>query len=452
MDAVAAATVAPVARAGSGGAGDDNDGSGVVLPPWHIGGGSDAAGSPMGGVLPPWAPLPPVGGVPPSFPVPMPLPLSSATTPRVYHLTTLPVEWDYAPLRVDACPPPAGVNGSAPLRALLPSTRTAFPGKAIFRVTAAPGVGASSPAATVAANRLVGPLLHAVVGEPLTVTVTNGLSTPLALSIPDLGEPSTGGGPPAPPGGSWTATWVVPPSAGPRLGRGRVAAHVYAAADGAASSGLFGVLAVVRDAGDLIPDRSAVGGVRAAGADDETVASLHTFFEARLPPGAGGIAARPVFATVSGYVHCNGPPLVVRPGGVTRLYVAALSDGVTPVAVAGGGGGGTHNRSGGEEGNLGSSGLLLLSPGGTVGGGTADVAGDGVYPGGVTVLEVVGAGGDGGVWGAAAADMAAAGMRARVVTGGGRRTTSAAPWAPDTAPALTSPAETAPWVSTAAAA
>lgn len=160
----------------------------------------------------------------------LPLAAGAAVT-RTYYLAAEEVRWDYTPggkgehQRDNPSDPPGAADTPAP---------QAFPGsryrKAIFREYEDPGF--ERPKARAEGERhlgLLGPILHAEVGDTLRVVFRNNARRPYSLhphgvlyrkdsegaGYPDGTEAAAQGDDAVAPGASYTYTWEVPERAGP---------------------------------------------------------------------------------------------------------------------------------------------------------------------------------------------------------------------------------------------
>jgi FtsP/CotA-like multicopper oxidase with cupredoxin domain len=145
------------------------------------------------------------------------VPAPAGPRTRIYYLAAEDVNWDYAPLRTDPVfgrplPTPWGHQTVYRKQHYVQYTDNSF----------------STPVPQPAWQGILGPMLHAVVGDTMKVVFCNRTETPLSIhphgvryDEADEGavyDPPRGGGDAVPAGGAYTYTWHAIPESGPLPG------------------------------------------------------------------------------------------------------------------------------------------------------------------------------------------------------------------------------------------
>ncbi|KAF6265588.1 Cupredoxin [Scenedesmus sp. NREL 46B-D3] len=249
---------------------------------------------------------------------------------RSYYLAADSIDWDFAPSGKDLCHN-RGFTGPAELYTLQ-GIGTKYK-KAVYRQYNDSSFKDLKPRGPADEHMgLLGPALHAEVGDTIHLVLRNNLDFPINVMA---GGVSSEGAPIVNPGDTYTAKWYVPASAGPPEGGPSTQLWVYRS-----------TVDVVRDtqaglAGPLVIARP--GGLNAAGkpadVDREIYMMLQVFNEANSPfyeenanPHEEALAeldevdaAESVMKyTINGYVFCNTPGLNMTVRERVRWYVSSL--------------------------------------------------------------------------------------------------------------------------------
>lgn len=252
---------------------------------------------------------------------------------RVYYVLAEDVEWNYAPLGTD---PVMGTRLPAPWGLKTVYLKKRFVGYTDGTFTTRLPKPASFG--------ILGPMLHAVVGDTVKVILRNNTQTPVSLHAhgvryapSDEGaayNPRRAGGDSVLPGARYTYTWFVRPEAGPLPGEPSSKVwtyHSHVRGDQDIYDGLVGTL-VVTDPTHARPDGSPDD-------VDQEIPLLWLIFnennhgseiahDADSGPSAESASGAPSDANlkhaINGYFFGNLPGLTMRVGDRVRWYVFAF--------------------------------------------------------------------------------------------------------------------------------
>ena len=243
---------------------------------------------------------------------------ASAPNTRVYYLAAEDVNWDYAPLGRDPVfgqplPPPWGRRTVYRKQHYVQYTDNTFTTKV------------PQPAW----QGILGPMLHAAVGDTLKVVFCNRTEGPLSIhphgvryDPADEGavyDPQRGGGDSVPGGAAYTYTWRAVPESGPLPGEPSSKVwlyHSHVIPDEEVYRGLIGTI-VITDPAHARPDATPDD------VDREFTTLWMVFNESA--PGASEEEAEPNLKhSINGYFFGNLPGLTMNRGDRVRWYIVSL--------------------------------------------------------------------------------------------------------------------------------
>jgi FtsP/CotA-like multicopper oxidase with cupredoxin domain len=236
---------------------------------------------------------------------------------RVYYVAAEDVDWNYAPLGRD---PVMGRPLPAPWGRQTVYHKQHYVGYTDATFT--------TPIPQTPTQGILGPMIHAVVGDTLKIVFQNRTATPVSIHAHgvryapgDEGaayNPRRGGGDSVTPGGRYTYTWFVRPEAGPLPGEpsSKVwAYHSHVQGDQDIYRGLVGTIVVTDPAharADGSPDDV-----------DQEIPLLWLVFNEN-GHGAGGDEEANLKHAINGYFFGNLPGLTMRVSERVRWYTIAF--------------------------------------------------------------------------------------------------------------------------------
>uniref|UniRef100_A0A383V6F7 Plastocyanin-like domain-containing protein n=1 Tax=Tetradesmus obliquus TaxID=3088 RepID=A0A383V6F7_TETOB len=249
---------------------------------------------------------------------------------RTYYLAADSIDWDYAPSGRDLCHN-REFTGAAELYTLQ-GIGTKYK-KAVYRQYKDSSFKELKPRGPAEEHMgLLGPALHAEVGDTLQVVLRNNLDFPINIMAGGIANEAA---PSVNPGDTYTAKWYVPASAGPPEKGPSTQLWVYRSTVDVVrdtQAGLAGPLIVARPG--TLNDEG-----KPADVDREIYMMLQVFNEANSPfyeanakPHAKALAELSeedaaesnMKYTVNGFVFCNIPGMNMTVGDRVRWYVSAL--------------------------------------------------------------------------------------------------------------------------------
>ncbi|WIA14174.1 hypothetical protein OEZ85_002716 [Tetradesmus obliquus] len=249
---------------------------------------------------------------------------------RTYYLAADSIDWDYAPSGRDLCHN-REFTGAAELYTLQ-GIGTKYK-KAVYRQYKDSSFKELKPRGPAEEHMgLLGPALHAEVGDTLQVVLRNNLDFPINIMAGGIANEAA---PSVNPGDTYTAKWYVPASAGPPEEGPSTQLWVYRSTVDVVrdtQAGLAGPLIVARPG--TLNDEG-----KPADVDKEIYMMLQVFNEANSPfyeanakPHAKALAELSeedaaesnMKYTVNGFVFCNTPGMNMTVGDRVRWYVSAL--------------------------------------------------------------------------------------------------------------------------------
>jgi len=237
---------------------------------------------------------------------------------RTYYVAAEDVSWDYAPLGTDPVfgrplPEPWGVQTVYAKQHYVQYTDSTF----------------TSPVSQPAWQGILGPMLHAVVGDTMKVVFRNRTAGPLSIhphgvryAPPDEGavyDPPRGGGDSVTAGGTYTYTWRAVPESGPLPGEPSSKVwlyHSHVVADEEIYRGLIGTIVVTAPEHALEDGRP----------DDvqREFTTLFMVFNENTDATPEEEVEGNLKHVINGYLFGNLPGLTMNVGERVRWYLVAL--------------------------------------------------------------------------------------------------------------------------------
>lgn len=234
---------------------------------------------------------------------------------RVYYVAAEDIDWNYAPQGTD---PVMGRPLSAPW-----GIKTTYHKQHYVRYTDGTF---TTPIAQPASFGILGPMIHAVVGDTLKIVFRNRTTTPVSIHAhgvryapADEGaayNPPRGGGDSVKAGGEYTYTWFVRPEAGPLPGEpsSKVwAYHSHVHGDQDIYHGLVGTIVVTDPAH-----------ARADGSPNDVDQEIPLLWLVFNENGHGAEQEANLKHAINGYIFGNLPGLTMRVGDRVRWYTIAF--------------------------------------------------------------------------------------------------------------------------------